>query len=254
MRAFVFWLLRAADNAGSTGFVFENTADPIKIGFAMGRPNNGLTLMGAGIDPSIFAPQPMPVLPILKLALVSRMIWSKGVDLAVAAVSRMIDRGAPIELDLYGEPDYANQRYFPVEVLQEWGCRPGIRWHGFVRDVVAVWREHHAALCPSRGGEGLPRVILEAAACSRPIIAANVPGCSDFVRPNLEGIVFEPNSVQALEWALDTALQQFGFLDQMGRAARQRLLQSATEEIISAQYRSFFISLARLHCRSGECF
>jgi glycosyltransferase involved in cell wall biosynthesis len=247
MRAFVYWLLRAADNEASTSFVFENAADPVRINFAKGRPGRKMTLMGAGVNPSVFAPRATPALPPLKVAIVSRMIWSKGVDLAVAAVGHMIDRGMPVELDIYGGPDFENQRHFPVALLQEWSRRPGIRWRGHVADVVGVWRDHHVALFPSRGGEGLPRALLEAASCGRAVIAADVPGCAEFVRPDVEGIIVKPNAVEDLERAIGRLLQQPDLIERMGGAARQRVLDNATEEIIARRYRQFFAELLRAH-------
>jgi glycosyltransferase involved in cell wall biosynthesis len=240
MRTFAYWLFRAADRTRSTTFVFENAEDPKRIGFLDSRPREKLILMGAGVNLHTYPLQAIPPLPPLKLAVVSRMIWSKGVDLAVSAVKRMVDQGMPVELDLYGCPDFENLRYFPVALLNEWGRSRGIRWHGYTTDVVGVWREHHAALFPTRGGEGLPRALLEAAACGRAIIAANVAGCTDFVRPGLEGLLVEPNSIDELCAAIEAILQRPSLLERMGLAARQRVLEHSTEEIIVSQYRDLF--------------
>jgi glycosyltransferase involved in cell wall biosynthesis len=244
LRPFVYSLLRVVDKSGSACFVFENVADSARLGFQKSQPQRKLTLMGAGVNPSAFAPQTMPALPPLKLAIVSRMIWSKGIDLAVEAVTRMIERGVAIELDLYGAPDLQNQRHFPVALLREWGNLPGIRWHGHVSDIPGVWRTHHVGLFPSRGGEGLPRAMLEAASCGRALIATNVPGCADFVRTGLEGIIVEPNSVEELERAIDTLVRQPNLLEQMGCAGRRRILGNSTEEIITARYRQLFGELS----------
>jgi glycosyltransferase involved in cell wall biosynthesis len=240
LRLFVYWLLRAAEKGGSTCFVFENSADSARLGFRNGRPRHDLTLMGAGVNPSVFALHMMPTSPPLKLAIVSRMIWSKGVDLAVEAVTRMINRGIAVELNIFGAPDFQNPRHFPVALLQDWGRRPGIHWHGHVSNIPDVWRKHHAGLFPSRGGEGLPRAMLEAACCGRALIAANVPGCADFIRPGLEGIIVKPCSVEELERAIDILVRQPELLATMGTAARQRVLETATEEVITSRYRELF--------------
>jgi glycosyltransferase involved in cell wall biosynthesis len=75
-------------------------------------------------------------------------------------------------------------------------------------------------------------------------VAADVPGCSDFVRPGLRGILFKPNSVEELERAIDTPVRQPHPLDRMGNAARQRVLENSTEEIITSQYRRLFAELS----------
>jgi glycosyltransferase involved in cell wall biosynthesis len=243
IRPFVYRLLRSADRDESTCFVFENDADPNRIGFPPNRPRRKLILMGTGVDTAVFAPEPPPPLPPLKLAIVSRMIWSKGIDLAVEAVTRLIRRGMPVELDMYGDPDFANPRSFSIAQLREWSRRPGIRWHGFASEIAGVWRTHHAGLFPSRGGEGLPRAMLEAAACGRALIAAKVPGCADFVRSEVEGILVEPNSVDGLERAIDRLLREPELLGRMGHAGRQRVLQNSTTEIISSQYRQLYAQM-----------
>jgi glycosyltransferase involved in cell wall biosynthesis len=243
IRPFVYWLLRAADRDESTCFVFENGADADRVGFPSNRPRRKVILMGTGVDTEEFASEPLPPSPPLKLAIVSRMIWSKGIDLAVEAVTRLIGRGVPVELDMYGEPDFGNQRSFSTAQLQEWGRRPGIRWHGFVTDIAGVWRAHHAGLFPTRGGEGLPRAMLEAASCGRALIAARVPGCADFVRPGVEGILVEPGSVNDLEHAIERLVREPDLLARMGHAGRQRVLKNSTREIIASHYRQLYAQM-----------
>jgi glycosyltransferase involved in cell wall biosynthesis len=243
LRPIVYWLLRLAAMRPSTSFVFENSSDAARIGFRRGCPRRSLRLMGAGVDPSIFTPKPFPSLPPVKFAMVSRMIWSKGPDLAVAAVARLVAKGMRIELDIYGAPDLLNQHHFTVDQLQSWGGMPGIHWHGYAADIPAVWKSHHVGLFPSRGGEGLPRAMLEAAACGRALITTDTPGCVDFVRPGLEGLLVEPDSIDDLERAIETLARQPQMLESLGAAARRRVLETATEEIIKSEYRRFFAGL-----------
>jgi|HubBroStandDraft_6_1064221.scaffolds.fasta_scaffold175723_3 glycosyltransferase involved in cell wall biosynthesis len=86
--------------------------------------------------------------------------------------------------------------------------------------------------------------MLEAASCGRALVAADVPGCADFVRSGQEGILFKPNSVEELERAIDTLVRQPHLLDRMGSAARQRVLENSTEEIITGRYRRLFAELS----------
>jgi glycosyltransferase involved in cell wall biosynthesis len=86
--------------------------------------------------------------------------------------------------------------------------------------------------------------MLEAASCGRALVAADVPGCADFVRPGLEGILFKPNSVEELERTIDTLVLQPHLLEGMGNAARQRVLENSTEEIITGQYLQLFAELS----------
>ena len=211
-----------------TRYLFENADDPRLLGLDPADPR--VTLVGgAGIDPDALAPAPLPVQPPLKVALVARMLWSKGVDVAVEAVRTARARGAAVELSLYGAPDPSNPKAIPEATLKAWSAEPGIAWHGPTRDVAGVWREHHVACLPSRGGEGLPRTLLEAAACGRAIVTTDVPGCRTLVRDGIEGRIVPPGDAGQLAEALVSLSGQPDIVARMGQAARARVLDGFTE-------------------------
>jgi glycosyltransferase involved in cell wall biosynthesis len=242
-RPLLYWLFRAVSGGPSSTFIFENANDSHRLGFKEKLPMRSLLLMGAGVDPRFFAPEPLAALPPLKIAVVSRMIWTKGIDLAVQAVSQLVDRGVAVELDLYGNADPHNPQNFAQALLEQWGQLPGVRWHGYRSDIRAVWRNHHVGLFASRGGEGLPRAMLEAAACGRALITTSVPGCADFVRPGVEGLVVKPNSIDELARAIELLAMEPERMAQMGDAARRRVVETATEEIVTARYYALFAGL-----------
>ena len=122
---------------------------------------------GAGVDPEYFVELPPGDPDKLKAGYVGRMIWSKGVDVLVAAKDKLAERGIALELDMYGAPDSANPRAIQQETLELWNKRPGVRWHGPVADVRNVWQDCEIAVVPTRTREGMPRVMLEAASCGR---------------------------------------------------------------------------------------
>lgn len=224
-----------------TRYLFENADDPRLLGLDPTAPN--VTLVGgAGIDPVALRPSPSPPGRTLRIALVARMLWSKGVDLAVEAVGRARAGGADVELSLYGAPDPANPKAIPTIELEAWSRREGIRWHGPTRDIAAVWREHHVACLPSRGGEGLPRTLLEAAACGRAILTTNVPGCRSFVRDGIEGHVVEP-AVAPLADAIAALAQDRGRVVGMGEAARARVLAGYTERDVMDTVKRLYADL-----------
>lgn len=227
-RAFVRFVLRGPLDGPGTRFLFENRDDPRFLNLAPDDPE--VTIVGgAGVDPDRFRPEPLPSMPPLKVAVVARMLWSKGIDLAVEAVQRAQARGAAIELTLVGAPDADNPKAVPEATLRAWSGEPGIHWAGPTGDVGAVWRTHHVACLPSRGGEGLPRTILEAGACGRAIVTTDVPGCRDFVRDGVEGLVVPPNDAEALAGALQALADDRARVSGMGEAARARFLGNYTE-------------------------
>jgi glycosyltransferase involved in cell wall biosynthesis len=229
----IVWLIRKALETRETQYLFENPDDPVSFGFEPGDAR--VTIVGgAGIDPEHFRPMPMPELPPLKVAIVARMVWSKGIDLAVEAVTRARARGGAIELSLFGAPDAQNPKSIPEATLQSWSAREGIDWHGVATDVRAVWSVHHVACLPSRGGEGLPRTLLEAAACGRALLTTDVPGCRSFVRDRVDGLVVAPDDAKALEDALVSLWLDPDRVRSYGASARDRVENGFTERDVVA--------------------
>ncbi|HEV7276283.1 MAG TPA: glycosyltransferase family 4 protein [Devosiaceae bacterium] len=174
---------------------------------------------GSGVDTEFFRPLPEPTGPVV-CALVSRMLSSKGIETAVAAVRLLRSRGHDICLHLAGDPDPANPASISVAQLRAWDTEHGITWFGHVEDVREVWRSAHIGLLPSLR-EGLPKSLLEAAACGRPLVAADVPGSREIVRQGLTGLLVPPGDVAAWAEALLALANNPGLRRRYGLAARQ---------------------------------
>jgi glycosyltransferase involved in cell wall biosynthesis len=235
-------LVRGPLESRGTRYLFENEDDPKLIGL---NPADARVAIvgGAGIDPDLLAPTPLPPMPPLRVAVVARMLWSKGVDLAVEAVRQARKAGTPVELSLYGAPDPSNPRAVPEATLRAWGDEPGIAWHGPTRDVAAVWRDHHVACLPSRGGEGLPRTLLEAAACGRAIVTTDVPGCRRLVRDEVEGLVVPHGDAAALARAFAALAHDHDRVARMGEAARARVLDGFTERAVMESVKALYAGM-----------
>jgi glycosyltransferase involved in cell wall biosynthesis len=243
-RGAIRFYLRSIVDGTSVRFLFENRSDPLLLGLDPDNMAKVVIVGGAGVDPQIFAPQPLPDAPPVRVGLIARMLWSKGIDTAVEAVSTARAGGADVTLSLYGSPDPGNPKAIPESTLNAWAALPGINWRGRIAqsDVPAIWAGHHLAMLPSRGGEGLPRTLLEAAACGRAILTTDVPGCRDLVRNGVEGLVVPPGDAQALANAILQMVANPGAFATMGDAARYRVMDGHTEEAVGqrvvALYRS----------------
>jgi glycosyltransferase involved in cell wall biosynthesis len=225
---------------GDAGWIFENEDDPAHFRLTRRQRQNALIVGGAGVDVDIFGPRPLPPRPPLRVAQVSRMIWSKGADLAVEAVTALRREGHSIELALVGDADVHNPQPTPLATLEEWNAREGIAWLGRRSDVVEIWAQHHVACLPSRGGEGLPKSLIEAAACGRPIVTTDVPGCRALVRDGIEGFVVPPDDVGALVAALRRFLDEPALAERMGRAARERAIAGYSDRQIGASIADYY--------------
>ncbi len=240
-------LLRGPFESARVAYVFENREDPLLLGMDPDGPRVAI-VGGAGIDPAAEPEQPMPPSPPLRLALVARMIYSKGVDVAVEAVRRARGAGHDIRLTLAGAPDTHNPRAFTPDQLAAWSREPGVTWLGHVSDVKALWRDHHVVLVPSRGGEGLPRSLLEGAAAGRAVLTTDTPGCATFTRDGVEGLIVPPGDAEALAAAMVRLARDPDRLAGMGRAARMRVLDGFTTEAVAETFVAVYRRLIGPSC------
>lgn len=191
-------------------------------------------LGGAGIDPKAFPLLPFPEHQHLELAFVGRMIWTKGVDILVKSMEILVDKHPDIHLGLYGGYDTANPGYIQETVLQEWNARPNISWYGHTDNILDVWQRSDICIVSTRTREGLPRAMLEAAACGRPLIVTDVPGCRHFVKSGREGLVVPPEDAEAMAKAIEKFVTDLttdkALLVKMGQAARDRVLAGFTKQ------------------------
>ena len=213
-------LCRRIADGPRTRWLAENATDIGACGLDRAvREGRTAIVGGAGIDPERFHVIAMPPRPPLKCALVARMIWSKGIDIAVDAVTAARAAGADVELTLVGGLDPANPQGLSAADLARFAARDGIRWQGRSDDIPGIWREHHLALLPSRGGEGLPKSLIEAAACGRPILTTAVPGCAEFAAAT-DGWTVPADDVSALASRLVEIARDQGLAQRGAHAAR----------------------------------
>jgi glycosyltransferase involved in cell wall biosynthesis len=87
--------------------------------------------------------------------------------------------------------------------------------------VRSVWADAHIAVLPSRGGEGVPMTLMEAAACGRPLVATDVPGCRDIARPGVTGLLVPPDDPAALADAIERLARDPDLRRRFATAGRQ---------------------------------
>ncbi len=225
-------------------FLFENQDDPRRLGLDPDDPLQVAVVGGAGVDPDAFSPSPEPAAPPLRAAIVARMLWTKGIDAAVEGVGLARDAGVDVTLSLYGAPDPSNATSISLEELDAWAARPGIQRHGPTSDVAGVWRTHHVALLPSHG-EGMPRMLVEAAACGRPIVASDVSGCRALVRDGVEGFLVPVGDARAVATALGRLAADPDLRARMGSAGRARVLSGFTERQVGEAVATLYATLLR---------
>jgi glycosyltransferase involved in cell wall biosynthesis len=174
---------------------------------------------GSGVDVVRLTPMPEPPGPVTA-AFVGRLLDDKGIRVLVAAHRLLRQKGMAIELLIAGTPDPANPASVSQAEAVAWGQEPGITWLGHVDDIATVWARAHIAVLPSRR-EGLPKSLLEAAACGRPMVATDVPGCREIAIANQTGLLVAPDRPDALAAAIEQLAHGPELRARFGRAARR---------------------------------
>ena len=174
---------------------------------------------GSGVDVDRLVPMPEPAGPIT-LGFVGRLLDHKGIRVLVAAHRLLRAKGLAIDLLIAGTPDPANPASVPQAEAEAWAREPGVTWLGHVNDIATVWARAHIAVLPSRR-EGLPKSLLEAAACGRPMVATDVPGCREVAIPWQTGLLVPPDGPGALATAIEMLAETPDMRARFGRAARR---------------------------------
>ena len=190
-------------------------------------------IRGAGVDTRIFRPVTPPPGPVC-IVLVARMLWDKGVGEFVEAARRLTEAGVAARFVLVGDPDPANPASVPESTLRSWRGQHGVEWWGRREDMPAVLQAAHIACLPSYR-EGLPKSLLEAAACGLPIVTTDAPGCREVVRDGMNGLLVPVRDAVALAAALKKLIDDAALRRRMGEQSRLRAESEFGLETVIAQ-------------------
>jgi glycosyltransferase involved in cell wall biosynthesis len=191
-------------------------------------------IKGSGVDTSIFKTTPeVEGLPVVVLA--SRMLWAKGIQEFVDAVRILSDSGVKARFALVGKSDPANPSAIPTDQLQSWNEGGVVEWWGHKSDMPGVFGQSHIVCLPSSYGEGVPKVLIEAAACGRAIVTTNTPGCREIVRHGENGLLIPVRDSKALADALRTLIENPDMRARMGARGREIAVAEFSEEKVIEQ-------------------
>lgn len=195
------WLLRALLNRSRSAVLVQNNDDRAEIERLGVEANRIALIPGSGVDTEALKPTSEPA-GAITIAFAGRLVEDKGIRTLIAAHDILTSRGRDIRLLIAGVPDPANPTSISLPEIKAWNDRSNLVHLGFVDDIAAFWASAHIAVLPSRR-EGLPLTLLEAAACGRPLVATDVPGCREIARAGLNALLAPPDNAQALADAID---------------------------------------------------
>jgi glycosyltransferase involved in cell wall biosynthesis len=196
---------------------------------------------GAGVDTTVFAPAPEPPGPVC-IVLAARMLSDKGVGEFVEAARLIRQAGVRARFVLVGDPDPENPASVPEETLRGWDGHDGVEWWGRRDDMPSVFHAAHIVCLPSYR-EGLPKVLLEAAACGRPLVTTDAPGCREVVRNGDNGMLVPVRDATGLAAALTKLIHDAPLRMSMGRRAREVVLKEFSNDQIFRQVLAIYKEL-----------
>lgn len=190
-----------------------------KMGYRTGR--NLYVVRGSGVDDVHFSPAEVEGTR-KYVTFVGRMLWAKGVAELVGAARLLKSRNKLPKIILVGEPDPGNPQSATMEDIETWTSDGLVEYWGRRSDIVEIYRQSHIAILPS-WREGMPKSLLEAAACGLPLIATDVPGCRELVDHEENGLLVTLKDPVSIADAIEKLMDDEHLRLRMGQNARKNV-------------------------------
>jgi glycosyltransferase involved in cell wall biosynthesis len=155
----------------------------------------------------------------IKVTMACRLLKDKGVFEYIEAAKILKSKGHNIKFELYGDIDEYNPASLTKDDLEKIKKDDFVTLSGFSRDMANIFSNTNIIVLPSYR-EGLPKVLIEAAACGRTVVTTDVPGCRDAIEPNVTGLLCKVTCANSLAQQIEIALLNKDLRNRMGKAGR----------------------------------
>ena len=190
-------LYRLALGHRNSRVVFQNLSDRRELRDAgVVLPGQTVLIRGSGVDLDVYSASPEPEGAPIAL-MVARVLTDKGVREFVEAARMTAGHSSGLRWVLVGGPDTGNPASISDEEFRSWEAEGVVICMGEREDVAELYQNAHIAVLPSYR-EGLPRSLVEAAACGRAVVTTDVPGCRDAIEPDVTGLLVPARDARAL--------------------------------------------------------
>lgn len=211
----------------------EDIATAVREGIC---PSDKIGHLGNGIDVTKFYPgcvdettvaglrRELGLPPDAKIVgLIGRLVREKGFVEFFEAARMILDRGINARFLAIGaaQPGKADA-LTPQALIEQLGLQSAVHFLGLRNDVPALMSLMDVVALPSYGKEGLPRVMMEAAALGKPVVATNARGCREVVADGETGLLVPVQDSAALAEGLITVLSDVALARRLGQAGRVR--------------------------------
>lgn len=245
VRLVIVPLLRFAFGGRGRFVIFQNPDDAAALTKAGAISNDKqIVIRGSGVDPAQFTPRPEPLVTEPVVLFPSRLLKAKGIGEYVHAARILKSKGVAARFLVAGDVWPGNPDSVGRQQMQEWADEAVVEWLGHRTDMPALMAGSHIVCLPSYYGEGVPKVLLEAAASGRAIVTADTPGCRETVEDGVTGVLVEPKNAWDLAAALEKLICNATLRRSMGEKGRERILTEFTVEKVNEKtvgvYRGLF--------------
>ena len=186
-----------------------------------------------------------------RVLLAARLLWAKGIAEYVQAARKLRSAGLPIRFLLAGAPDYGNPESLRNDELDALEAEGVIEVLGHVDNIPALLANTDIMVLPSYYGEGVPRSLIEAAACGLPIVTTDSYGCREVVTNGVNGFLIPVRNSAALAEAIQRLHENPEMRRELGANSRQRALADFDEKIIIEKTLSVYDELQSCSNQSG---
>ena len=240
LRPVVRLLMRAAFDGADARLILQNPDDVAVFRDARLVDANRIRLIrGSGVDCQRFTPGlagtgsgTAGATGRFRVLLPARLLWDKGIAEYIEASRRLRQQGRDIEFLLAGSPDEGNPAAVPEEAVRQWVGEGLVQWLGHVDDMPALFRSVDAMVLPSYYGEGVPRGLIEAAACGLALVTTDMPGCREVVTHEADGLLVPARDATALADAIARLQDDHALRTRLGAAARRKAQAEFDERLV----------------------
>lgn len=175
-------------------------------------------IKGAGVDLERYSYIPENNENIV-IVMASRLLKDKGIFEYLDAAKIIMQKGLNVTFELYGDIDAGNPATLTASDLEKIKDEKNVILKGFSSDISTIFSHANIVVLPSYR-EGLPKVLVEAAACGRAVITTNVAGCKDAIIPNTTGLLCEVKDANSLAMQIEKLILDAKLRNDMGKAGR----------------------------------
>ena len=201
--------------------IFQNTSDEkILTDVAKLKEYDKVLIKGSGADLSVYNYFPENIRNTVKIVMACRLLKEKGVYEYIDSARIVKEQYPNTEFLLVGTPDLENPNTVKQIEIDSWVNQNLITYLGHRSDIPTIFADANIVCLPSFYGEGVPKVLIEAAACGRAIVTTNNPGCRDAVIEGETGLTVPVRDARALAIAIQKLISEPELRVSMGNKAR----------------------------------